>query len=139
MRLVCLGLGRLGWLGLALLGQVRSAVACGCFANPNVATPVLQAGERILFAKDGDQVTAYIQIQYQGSADHFGWLLPLPSVPTLQLCTDELFDQLGKHTQPLYRLTTQTQTCNGTTVSTTRDQGGSGCSGSVAMQKHPAR
>ena len=50
--------------------QIRDAEACGCFAQPSPTTPVVQAGERILFAHDGNQVVAYIQIQYQGKADN---------------------------------------------------------------------
>ncbi len=44
------------------------AEACGCFAPPDPATPVVQAGERILFAVENGKVTAHIQIQYAGSA-----------------------------------------------------------------------
>ncbi|MGZ3408046.1 MAG: DUF2330 domain-containing protein, partial [Polyangia bacterium] len=68
----------------AAAAHATDARACGCFAQPSPATPVVQAGERILFAHEGDQVIAYIQIQYQGAADQFGWLVPLPSVPTLE-------------------------------------------------------
>lgn len=78
--------------------------ACGCFAPPDPAHPVLQAGERILFTSDGNHITAHIQIQYAGDASDFGWLLPLPSVPTLDLGTDELFNQLLATTQPQFNL-----------------------------------
>jgi hypothetical protein len=84
--------------------EPRRADACGCFTPPDPSVPVVQAGERILFAMDNGKVTAHIQIQYQGSAAEFGWLLPLPSVPTLELGTDELFNQLIAQTQPKYRL-----------------------------------
>jgi hypothetical protein len=89
------------------------ARACGCFAQPSPAQPVVQAGERILFAHEGGQVVAYIQIQYSGQADRFGWLVPLPSVPTLQLGSDELFTQLGATTQPSFQLTTTRYFCGG--------------------------
>src|SRR5207302_4857350 len=81
------------------------AHACGCFAPPDPSVPVVQAGERILFAMQDGVVTAHIQIQYAGNATDFGWLLPLPAVPTLELGTDELFAQLTTTTQPKYRLT----------------------------------
>jgi len=84
--------------------SARRAEACGCFTPPDPSVPVVQAGERILFAMDNGQVTAHIQIQYKGAAAEFGWLLPLPSVPTLELGTDELFNQLTNQTQPKYRL-----------------------------------
>jgi hypothetical protein len=109
----------------ALLWQPR-AHACGCFTMPSVATPVVQAGERILFAHDGTNVIAYIQIQYQGSADQFGWLVPVPSIPTLTLGTDELFTLLGKSTQPTFTLTT-TNICTGTTYRSTSGGSGIGC------------
>lgn len=84
----------------------RPADACGCFTPPDPTVPVVQAGERILFSVDQGQVTAHIQVQYSGATGNdFGWLLPLPSVPTLELGTDELFAQLLTATQPRYRLT----------------------------------
>lgn len=83
------------------------AEACGCFAPPDPSVPVVQAAERILFSVDNGVVTAHIQIQYAGDAREFGWLLPLPSVPTLSLGTDELFTQLVRTTQPRYVLTTR--------------------------------
>jgi hypothetical protein len=94
----------LALLGLAL-GYTTDASACGCFTPPDPSVPIVQAGERIAFAMADGQVTAHIQIQYQGSATDFGWLLPLPSVPTLELGTDELFTQLLATTQPKYKLT----------------------------------
>ncbi|HEX9101252.1 MAG TPA: DUF2330 domain-containing protein [Polyangia bacterium] len=90
-------------LGLAL-GYTSDADACGCFTPPDPSVPIVQAGERIAFAMSDGQVTAHIQIQYQGSASDFGWLLPLPSVPTLELGTDELFTQLTATTQPKYKI-----------------------------------
>lgn len=92
-----------GFFALAL-GTAGEAHACGCFAPPDPSVPVVQAGERILFALANGEVTAHIQIQYQGDAKSFGWLLPLPSVPTLELSTDELFNALLAQTQPKYRL-----------------------------------
>jgi hypothetical protein len=90
---------------LAISGtELRRAEACGCFTPPDPSVPVVQAGERILFAVANGQVTAHIQIQYAGDAQDFGWLLPLPSVPTLQVGTDELFSALINTTQPKYVL-----------------------------------
>src|SRR5438874_5536085 len=84
----------------ALVLAAPSAQACGCFAPPDPTVPIVQAGERILFAMKDGQVTAHIQIQYAGDAKDFGWLLPLPSVPKLELGTDEVFTQLYNSSQP---------------------------------------
>jgi len=90
------------------------AHACGCFAPPDPTVPVVQAGERIVFAQEGDEVVAHIQIQYEGAASEFGWLLPVPSVPEFSLGTDELFTRIIQQTQPRYRLDRQfPEQCDG--------------------------
>ena len=92
-------------LALPLLAvDSRDANACGCFTPPDPSVPIVQAGERILYAMENGVVTAHIQIQYAGDAKDFGWLLPLPSVPEMELGTDELFAPLTTTTQPKYRL-----------------------------------
>lgn len=92
---------------LVVLLAASEAEACGCFAPPDPTVPVVQAGERILFAVKNGQVTAHVQVVYDGAnASEFGWLLPMPAVPTLELGTDELFVQLTSTTQPRYRLDT---------------------------------
>jgi MYXO-CTERM domain-containing protein len=83
------------------------AHACGCFAPPDPTTPIVQAGERILFAMEDGVVTAHIQVQYEGDAAEFAWLVPMPAVPTLGLGTDELFTRVIQTTQPRYRLMTE--------------------------------
>ena len=70
-------------VGEALVGAVPEARACGCFAPPNPTVPVIQAGEKILFAVKDSVVTAHIQIRFQGDASDFGWLVPLPSLVRL--------------------------------------------------------
>ncbi len=82
----------------------QEAEACGCFVPPDPSVPIVQAGERILFAQENGVVTAHIQVQYSGPAEEFGWLLPMPSIPEMELGSDELFAQLIAQTQPTYRL-----------------------------------
>lgn len=123
------------WSALVAAGSFavpRDAAACGCFAMSSPAAPVVQAGERILFAHENGQVIAYIQIKYQGAADQFAWLVPLPSIPTLEVGTDELFTALDGTTLPQYLLTRVNQTCSGGSTSTTTDEssGGFGCGAS---------
>lgn len=90
-----------------VVAPIPRAEACGCFAPPNPTVPVVQAGERIVFAHEDGEVVAHIQIQYEGDAAEFGWLLPVPAVPEFSLGTDELFDQIIQQTQPRYRLNRQ--------------------------------
>jgi hypothetical protein len=103
VRLAVLAAG-VALAGAAFLIHMRPASACGCFTPPDPSVPIVQAGERIAFQIKDGKVTAHIQIQYSGPAEEFGWLLPLPSEPTLEVGTDELFVQLIQQTQPLYRL-----------------------------------
>ena len=63
---------------LAVVTSTDSALACGGFFCRN--SPVDQNAERIIFTQNKDgTISAYIQIQYTGSAPDFSWILPLPS------------------------------------------------------------
>ena len=74
------------WILVVLVVAVTTAVspatldpvsACGGFFCMN--SPVDQNAERIIFTQNKDgTVSAYIQIQYTGSAEDFSWILPLP-------------------------------------------------------------
>lgn len=98
------------WAALLATGAVaislypREARACGCFAPPDPSKPVVQAGERIVFAVDDGVVTAHIQIQYTGEADEFAWLVPLPAVPEVSVGVEELFTQIEATTAPSFLL-----------------------------------
>lgn len=55
-----------------------NAFACGGFFCQN--SPVDQAAERIIFTDNGDgTISALIEIQYEGSAPDFSWILPIPT------------------------------------------------------------
>lgn len=95
----------------SLFLAAERAEACGCLA-PSVATPVVQVGERIVFERADGKVIAHIQIQYQGPAQDFAWLLPAPSEPVFRLGTEELFTLLDAQTRPTFQLT-QTFNCGG--------------------------
>jgi uncharacterized protein (TIGR03382 family) len=64
--------------------------------------PVDQSGENILFVRDGDQIEAHIQIQYQGEAQQFGWVIPLQGVPEFSVGSEPLFRALLAGTVPTY-------------------------------------
>jgi hypothetical protein len=63
--------------------------------------PVDQSGEHLLFGIEEDgTVVAHIQIQYQGAAEDFAWVLPLPAEPEVSVGTDEVFRTLRQLTDP---------------------------------------
>lgn len=98
------------WAALLATGAIaisfypRDARACGCFAPPDPSRPVVQAGERIVFAVEDGVVTAHIQIQYSGSAEEFAWLVPLPAIPEVTVGVEELFTQIDATTTPSFLL-----------------------------------
>ena len=82
---------------------VPSASACGGFFCQTL--PIDQAGEQIVFRQEGDQISAMVQIQYVGDAPDFGWVVPVPNVPTFALGNNQVFTQLELATRPQFNLT----------------------------------
>jgi hypothetical protein len=86
-------------------GLSGDASACGCFAPP-IPTPevqtfaVNQRAEQIVFEVSPGAVSAHVRILYQGDPEQFAWLLPVPSVPDLELSHTELFALLDQRTSP---------------------------------------
>jgi hypothetical protein len=87
-------------LGLLLL-TVGTVSACGgLFCQ---SSPVLQQGEKIIFTMNGDgTISAYVQINYTGSSDDFAWVVPVPSVPDIDVAEIATFNELDLLTQPIF-------------------------------------
>jgi hypothetical protein len=85
---------------LALL-SLSAVSACGGLFCQNV--PVDQQAERIIFAVNDDgTITAYVQINYTGSAPDFSWVVPVPSVPKVDVAEIATFDELSSLTSPIF-------------------------------------
>lgn len=83
--------------------------ACGGFFCNN-SQPVNQAAERIIFSQSPTgEVTAVIQIQYQGPSERFAWLLPVTGSPDIGVSSDAAFMRLQGATNPRYNLTTRVE------------------------------
>lgn len=80
------------------------AHACGGTFCQTPMQPVVQAGEDIVYVKNADgTLTMSVRIVYQGSADGFAWILPLPNAPTeIGVGTDALFQGLAASTTPSF-------------------------------------
>lgn len=100
-NLTALGLGSA--LCIAASTAPSLASACGCFALADPTASVVQAGEQIVFGHKDGQVTMHVQVQYAGPAAEFGWLLPMPAVPELEIGSSDLFLELQGQTAPSYR------------------------------------
>jgi hypothetical protein len=88
-------------LGLLLIAVVPGVSACGGLFCQN--TPVDQQAERIIFSvNDDNTITAYVQINYTGSAPDFSWVVPVPSVPKVDVAEIASFDELSNLTAPVF-------------------------------------
>lgn len=87
-----------------LAWALSPAWACGGFFCSTV--PVEQAAERVVFAVDEDTQTTemHVQVQYQGAAPEFAWIVPVSSVPKLFVSEVSLFASLGTATRPIFQL-----------------------------------
>ena len=72
-----------------------AASACGGFFCQNI--PVDQTGENIVFVADGTTVQAFVQVQYQGAATEFAWIVPTPSLPTVGVSSDAIFPYFAQN------------------------------------------
>jgi MYXO-CTERM domain-containing protein len=92
----------------------QTAEACGgtfCDTGP-APMPVDQSGENILFVRDGAFTEAHIQIQYQGDAQNFAWVIPLQQVPEFSVGSEPLFQNLLAGTVPTYLVQTVRDDCD---------------------------
>ena len=97
-------------VSLMMASEPTDARACGgtfCDNGPQ-AMPVDQSGENVLFVMDGKTVEAHVQIQYEGAAERFAWIVPMPKVPDVQVGSALLFNALLQGTVPSYGFTQQT-------------------------------
>lgn len=83
--------------------SARPAAACGCFSPPVPTSiegyAVNQLAEQIIFeVVDEDTVTAHVLISYAGDPASFAWLVPVPSVPELDISETMAFGILDQAT-----------------------------------------
>ncbi len=95
-----LRVGMLMLMGTLLVLAVPVA-ACGGLFCQNI--PVDQQAERIIFTVNDDStITAYVQINYTGEAPDFSWVVPVPSVPAVDVAEIATFDELSLLTSPVF-------------------------------------
>ncbi|HMR78097.1 MAG TPA: DUF2330 domain-containing protein, partial [Polyangiaceae bacterium] len=93
--------------------QSTPAQACGgtfCDSGP-IAMPVDQSGENILFLIEDGRVEAHVQIQYQGEAERFAWVIPVPKNPKFEVGSEPLFQAMLNGSVPAYGFTTSADVC----------------------------
>ena len=113
LRALSFSLASAAALAALTLLSPSSADACGgtfCDAGPTVM-PVDQTGESIVFWIDegGDEpfTEAHIQIQYEGEAENFAWIIPVTEVPEVLVGNQALFNNLLNATVPVFTTNTR--------------------------------
>jgi hypothetical protein len=99
---------------LAWVASPSNAAACGCFSPPipmpgAVDFAVNQQAEQIIFEvePDGEHIVAHVLIRYAGDPTQFAWLVPVPSVPELELSFAEAFGLIDAQTAPTVNVVTE--------------------------------
>lgn len=88
---------------IILFGIVGIASACGGFFCTN--TPIDQSAERIIFTiNDDNTISAIVGINYEGQAEDFSWVVPVPSPPDLDVAPTNALDVLQDVTNPQFDL-----------------------------------
>ena len=96
-----LTIGILGFLALA--ATAFNLHADGCFVakkfvwdkNKDINEPTQKA----IIAYDSGHEELILQVKYDGPLDEFGWLIPVPNLPTVKKGSMECFYELSKFTQ----------------------------------------
>jgi MYXO-CTERM domain-containing protein len=91
---------------VAWVASPSIAAACGCFSPPvpmpgAVDFAVNQQAEQIIFEVEPDgHIVAHVLIRYAGDPAQFAWLVPVPSVPELELSFADAFGLIDAQTEP---------------------------------------
>jgi len=91
-------------LSITLFASTPAQACGGLFCS--ASSPVNQAAERIIFAFDEakEEVTAVVEILYEGPSERFAWVLPVPGIPEVGVSSVHLLDRLQRTTNPQYNL-----------------------------------
>jgi hypothetical protein len=80
-----------------------SARADGCFVMPKFVwdkhRDINEPTQKAIIAYDAGHEDIILQVKYGGPVEEFGWLIPVPNVPTVSEGSMECFYELSKYTQ----------------------------------------
>ncbi|HHS12870.1 MAG TPA: DUF2330 domain-containing protein [bacterium] len=93
------------WLAIiVLLAFVRTSRADGgFFISSSVGHSAESPNQRAVVIHDGQTENLIIQVKYQGNAEDFAWVIPIPSLPepgAIATVNDSIFSRLHELTQP---------------------------------------
>lgn len=82
-------------IGFGVPVKVR---ADGCFVW-NKEKDIAEPTQKAILIYDAGREDLILQVKYEGPVDEFGWLIPVPNLPTVQKGSMECFYELSRYTQ----------------------------------------
>ncbi len=101
-------------LPLLLTQTIPQADACGGFFGPP-DNNVFSDAQQVLFQRDGDEISVEYLVKYEGEADQFGWVIPVPGdldADDVEVGEPEFLDELESRTNPWTRYESDDSGCN---------------------------
>lgn len=110
------GLG-LAATALAMIAP-GDARACGGFfvdeTEVSTSATVDQSAVRMVFEVGQSEVTAHVAVGYQGDAQTFAWVIPVPALPRdIDVSSTDMFEQLDRATAPRFTRIEQGESSRG--------------------------
>ena len=92
--LFCLTLATAGFIG------THPLLADGCFVFKwNKKIDINEPTQKAIIVHDGGREDLLLQVKYEGPLEQFGWLIPVPNVPTVEKGSMQPFYELSQLTQ----------------------------------------
>jgi len=63
---------------------------------------IAEPTQKAILVYDAGREDLILQVKYEGPVDEFGWLIPVPNLPTVQKGSMKCFYELSKYTQKLW-------------------------------------
>lgn len=90
-----------------------NARADGCFVAPKFVwdkyKEINEPTQKAIVAYDGGHEELILQVKYDGPVEEFGWLVPVPNVPTVKEGSMDCFYELSKFTQKKFEFEPRTR------------------------------
>ena len=116
LRRGCLAGSWIAFSSLALIAAVANAD--GGYVEPTTHDTtggyVEMVEQRALLWRRADQVELWIQNRYHNTLENFGWVIPLPRLPSDVGCIEEpVLDALDHETAPIFQTVSWDDECYG--------------------------
>ena len=94
------------WLVLVIfagLGSLAKVQADGTFVAPKFVwdkhKDINEPMQKAIMVYDAGREDLILQVKYKGPVDEFGWLIPVPNLPTVEKVSMKCFYELSQFTQ----------------------------------------